>query len=298
MLKDFLKTQHAQSMSDDLLLSIRWLAFDLDRTLIGPDKQLHLVAIEALQRACDLGYRIIIATGRPPRSTRLFIKQINREIAIVCYNGGYAEGADGEKLCDDRMDASTAIRVLDAMRMGNPGSILMEVNDTYHFDEWNEFSEKHMGNSISKPTSVGRIDYFVRSGVNKFLAIGTTDSINITEQKLHSFASDQEIIRPTLYKDSRLDYIEVMPRGVTKRSGIDAILNRYGWNWNYGLIAGDALNDFTMLQSARLRVVVEDGCEEAINTADYICPSAKEDGVATWLNVFLDKVTELRQKHN
>ncbi|MDK9699696.1 MAG: HAD family hydrolase [bacterium] len=278
------------------LLDLRWMAFDLDRTLIGPDRLLPDRTRDALRKAIDSGYKVIIATGRPPRSTRSVIAQIGREIALVSYNGGYAEAPDGERLRDIRMDAATATRVLDAMRAGNPGAILMEAGDHYHYDEWTEFAERHTSHASHKPDSVGKLDYVVRSGVNKFLAIGTPDSINRTETKLLEYASDQEVIRPTLYKTDNIDYVEVMPVGVTKKTGIDAILGRFGWSWNTGIAFGDAPNDYAMMDEARYSVAVEDSCPEIQALADFSCPSAIEQGVAVWLEEFLLKMETERAK--
>ncbi|MCX7835707.1 MAG: Cof-type HAD-IIB family hydrolase [bacterium] len=295
MLTKYQNPKNQIHFHQDDLLAIRWLAFDLDRTLIGPDKQLHTETVLELRRACDMGYRILLATGRPPRSTKPFVQQIERKIPFVSYNGGYAEDADGQKLCDFRMDANTATRVLNALRMGNPGAILLEVNDEYHFDEWNEYVEKHLAKPNVYPTSIGRLDYVVRKGVNKFLAIGSPDRIHFTEQKLYQFVSDQEIVRPTLYKESTLDYIETMPRGISKKIGIEAILNRYGWSWQNSVCIGDAINDLTMLRSAKISVAVEDASENLFDFVHFICPSARNQGVRIWLKDFLDTLEELRE---
>lgn len=295
MLNQYLNPNKQSHINSNDFLSIRWIALDLDRTIVGPDRQLSPETLQVLRRASDLGYRLLFATGRPPRSTKPFIQLLERKVPFVSYNGGYAEDADGQKLCDFRMDANTATRVLNALRVGNPGAILLEVNDEFHFDEWNEYVEKHLARPNVQPTSIGQLDYVVRKGVNKFLAIGSTERINYTEQKLFQYVPDQEIVRPTLYKESTLDYIEAMPRGVTKKIGIDAVLNRYGWYWKNGICIGDALNDFTMLQFAKISVAVEDASQELFEIVDYICPSARVNGVSKWLNDFLDLVVQLKQ---
>ncbi len=277
--------------------NIRWLAFDLDRTIIGPDRILHDHTIQTLRRAADTGYKLILASGRPPRSMRPLIQLIDREIAFVSYNGGYAEAPDGERLCDHRMDASVAARVLDAFRLGDPGSILMECNDQFHYDAYTDFTDKHMKRwPLHPPASVGQMGYAIRSGANKFLAIGSVESITRTEKKLYEFCADQEIIRPTLYPDMEIDFVEVMPRGITKEVGIEAILQRFGWSWRSGIAFGDAINDLSMMEKTEFSVAVEDSCDEALAIATHRCASAKDEGVAFWLDEFLDKMELERQK--
>jgi len=278
------------------VLDIRWLAFDLDRTIIGPDRVLRERTNEVLRRAVDSGYKLIFASGRPPRSIRYLIEQVGREIAFVAYNGGYAEAPDGERLCDHRMDASTAQRILDTMRLGEPGAILMECNDAFHYDEENDFSLTHIKRWPHQPASIGMLDYTLRSGVNKFLAIGSPENITRTEKKLYAHVADQEIIRPTLYKETELDFIEVMPRGITKKIGIDAILGRFGWKWSAGIAFGDAINDVSMMENAKVSIAVEDSAEEVLAIATQTCGSAREEGVAIWLENFLDTMAAQRAK--
>ena len=66
------------------------LAVDLDDTLLADDKTVSPRTVAALEAWQASGRRIVIATGRPPRSTRI-IPSFLHEFPWICYNGAWIE---------------------------------------------------------------------------------------------------------------------------------------------------------------------------------------------------------------
>lgn len=74
---------------------IKALFFDLDGTLLTPDKRLSDASVSALAACRERGIQVYTATARPPRLARIF-GWGTRELPLfdggVFYNGGSASG--------------------------------------------------------------------------------------------------------------------------------------------------------------------------------------------------------------
>jgi hypothetical protein len=76
--------------------------------------------------------------------------------------------------------------------------------------------------------------------------------------------------------------IDLMQAGLSKYDGIRFLMDY--WNLNDYMAFGDAPNDVEMLAHAKVGVAMADGSQEAKEAADDVCPSAKEAGIALWLD--------------
>ncbi|MFC2607575.1 MAG: HAD-IIB family hydrolase, partial [Selenomonas sp.] len=74
--------------------------------------------------------------------------------------------------------------------------------------------------------------------------------------------------------------LDLVPTGVSKATGIEAILRATGIRADEVMACGDSDNDLSMLRLAGTSVVTANGQEEAKALATYLAPSCDEDGVA------------------
>ena len=73
--------------------------------------------------------------------------------------------------------------------------------------------------------------------------------------------------------------VDILPREGSKARGIAASLQQLDLTLHDAWAFGDGHNDLEMIQEVAFGVVMADG-EEILKTyADYVCPSAKEDGI-------------------
>ena len=85
-------------MSDVKQDPIELVLCDMDGTLLLPDHSIsprNLAAVKALQAA---GIHFTLATGRPPRAMRDYIRQLGVELPTAGFNGGVLVNADGSVL--------------------------------------------------------------------------------------------------------------------------------------------------------------------------------------------------------
>lgn len=70
-------------------MTARVIALDLDGTLLTPQKTLLPSSLEALSRAKDAGYQLIIVTGRHHVAIHPFYQALKLDTPAICCNGTY-----------------------------------------------------------------------------------------------------------------------------------------------------------------------------------------------------------------
>lgn len=81
---------------------------------------------------------------------------------------------------------------------------------------------------------------------------------------------------------------DLTKRGITKVSGIDAILNYYGISISECAAIGDGWNDVNMLEHCGLGIAMGNAKSECKSAADYICPHILEDGISDAIDYILN----------
>ena len=84
-----------------------------------------------------------------------------------------------------------------------------------------------------------------------------------------------------LYISKSLPYfLEFAADGVTKGAGLDFLAHRMGFTREETIAFGDGENDVELVEWAGYGIAVENAHERVKAVADWICPSAENEGVA------------------
>jgi hypothetical protein len=74
------------------------LAFDLDGTLLTPQKSILPESVEALRAAQSVGIKIILTSGRHNSTIQPFYEQLGLATPVICCNGSYMYDFSKEKI--------------------------------------------------------------------------------------------------------------------------------------------------------------------------------------------------------
>lgn len=74
------------------IMTARVIALDLDGTLLTPHKTLLPSSLDALSRAKEAGFQLIIVTGRHHVAIHPFYQALALETPAICCNGTYLYG--------------------------------------------------------------------------------------------------------------------------------------------------------------------------------------------------------------
>lgn len=93
------------------------------------------------------------------------------------------------------------------------------------------------------------------------------------------------------------DWLEIMPRGVSKASGLQKVAERVGCTMKEVMAFGDAENDIPMLQEAGIGVAMGNAMETAKEAASYVTDTNENNGIGKAIDLVLaGREDELRRK--
>jgi Cof subfamily protein (haloacid dehalogenase superfamily) len=266
------------------------VATDLDGTLLNGAGEVTPRTRAALTACWDAGIPVVGVTGRGPRlldSVRVALD--GRGIAVLAQGGYVVDLERDEVLRTVAMPREQAMRVVEAIE-AVAGEVILAVEDAaeqeeattslrvQHGFQWPYPEPAHLlpKNQVLPPGAVLKV--FVRSAT-----LGQDELL----------ARAQAVIDPADAEVTHagLGFVEVLPPGITKASGLQVALDRYGVGFSDVLVFGDMPNDLPMIRAvaeAGGRAVAVANAHEAVRAAAPERTSGHEvDGVARYLEAVL-----------
>ena len=78
----------------------------------------------------------------------------------------------------------------------------------------------------------------------------------------------------------------MVPRGISKSTGIQFVCQQLGIDIGQSIAFGDSANDISMLQAAGLSVAMGGGNPIVFDQVDYVTDPVMEDGIANAMKHF------------
>ncbi|MCW8350313.1 pyridoxal phosphatase [Citrobacter portucalensis] len=97
-------------------MTARVIALDLDGTLLTPKKTLLPSSLEALSRAREAGYQLIIVTGRHHVAIHPFYQALALDTPAICCNGTYLYDYQAKKVLEsDPLPVAQALQLIEML---------------------------------------------------------------------------------------------------------------------------------------------------------------------------------------
>ena len=97
-------------------MTSRVIALDLDGTLLTPQKTLLPSSLEALKRAQEAGYQLLIVTGRHHVAIHPFYQALGLDTPAICCNGTYLYDYQAKKVfASDPLPVTQALQLIDLL---------------------------------------------------------------------------------------------------------------------------------------------------------------------------------------
>lgn len=258
-------------------------ALDIDGTLKGR-KGISARTKEAFARAQRSGASVVIATGRGADSTRPVVEELGSWGAwTVCSNGavtlkwGANPGRNSEHHVVGRHEFDprpAALKLLQAL----PETLLGVDHETHGMHVSGLFPKgellrqtraEDLSELLSRPVTklVGRAPWLTR---DEFAQI--VEKIPFTGVE---------------YAVGWSSWIDFGPPGVTKATGLQAIVEHLGISSNATVAVGDGANDMDMLSWAAHGVAMGGAPRKVRNAADAVTAPVEHDGAAAVIEAVL-----------
>lgn len=263
-------------------MSIHFLAFDLDGTLLTDDKTIDSRTKESIQKAINQGMHIIIASGRDKSGCQFVYEPLGLEngnhfLALV--NGQIIyDFKNKEYDLDHVLTPEDGLKIQKVCKEFDVEGIFQCGYDFYSYvSKANRFKKK-----IRNWMYGEQMDYGLKNGENRNFIDLPFEEIRITKDinkviMIHTkkfFEKNLEKLKAALQDYDVLligsNWLEVMPKGVNKASAIQKIAKSLGYSMNEVMAFGDAQNDIEMIQQAGIGVAMKNGMKEVKEVATLI----------------------------
>ncbi|MGN7407767.1 MULTISPECIES: Cof-type HAD-IIB family hydrolase [unclassified Sporosarcina] len=257
------------------------IALDLDGTLLNDKKVISEKTLATLKQAESEGHQIMIATGRPYRSSEVYYRQLGLKTPIVNFNGAFVHHPTDRtwKTVHETIDLSVAKEVIDAMQDFNLKNIVAEVMDDvylhYHdeklLDIFSTGSSKIQEGDIRQYLQVNPTSLLIQGGE------GMADPIRKHLEEVHA-----EVIEHRRW-GAPWEIVEVIRHGLNKAVGISKVSEWIGIPQERIIAFGDEDNDLEMLDYAGIGVAMGNGIDQLKSIANEVTLTNNEDGIAIML---------------
>jgi HAD superfamily hydrolase (TIGR01484 family) len=249
------------------------IATDVDGTLLNDDEKITARTRSAVHAAVDAGTRFVLATGRPPRWIGMIVDALGFAPMAVCANGAVIVSA--RTLSTEQL---LALADIAARIIPGAGLAVERVGRSAHDAATPQFvSSPGYEHAWLNPdnTEVSLDEVLSAPAVKLLIRKPGARSADMAAALAGHVGADGDITYST-----NNGLIEIVPRGISKATGIDEIAAPLGITAGDVITFGDMPNDVPMLRWAGHGVAMGNAHPEALAAADEVTTSNSDDGLA------------------
>ncbi|MDI9639976.1 Cof-type HAD-IIB family hydrolase [Geitlerinema splendidum] len=263
------------------------IAIDLDGTLLTHERVPHPANLNSIRQASCAGISICLASGRAFQTMQPFAAQLGNPGPIVSCNGAYVRSESGEVILDVSLppEAVSLIakyaRELDIHTNTYIGSAI----GFSHAGTWAELYEGRTGcHGISMAWKE-----IEGSRPSKLLFVDQPEKIEIYKSEMQDLLARYQIS----VISSEPEYVEFLPPGITKQTGVAAAARHLGIDRLEVAAIGDWLNDLEMVEWAGWGAAVANAHPDVKAAADTVVSSNDEGGVSEFIHLVLNQLEKV-----
>jgi 5-amino-6-(5-phospho-D-ribitylamino)uracil phosphatase len=246
-------------------------AVDLDDTIVRSDGTISDRTLEALWRWEESGRHVVIATGRPPRSTRKIPAKLHH-LPWICYNGAVIHHGE-EILYEDMIAGEHARQIVQSILAVAPDCRLgLEIADVLYVNQPLDRPDvRHVADLLSVAT---------QPAAKVLLSL---EQYNAVQPLLAALPETTKVLLSEKY-----NLAQIMPYTSSKERALIHLVEGWGLTMQHVVAFGDDTNDVEMIAAAGIGVAMDNAVPEVKAVADRVTASNDEDGVALVLEELMD----------
>ena len=286
----------------------KFIAIDIDGTLLNSKGQLSTRTKEAIRRVSMSGVKVVLTSGRVTSSTKKIAEEINSDRYMICDNGAVIyDRIENKSLYEAYIDKDIVLNILDSCIENDIYYMVFTtkkiiVKDLKHM-ALAFYKQRH--HCRDEATGINEIVYGGRSCVEEIeepitrIIVCDQDRAiyNSIVNKLKLYKEVDLMIAPHVSRKKIIDgekeiflnysYAELLPKNTNKWSAVENLIGKLNIKPNEVIAIGDNFNDVDMIKNAGLGVAMNNGSPVAKEVASVIAPSNDKDGVAIVLERYI-----------
>lgn len=262
------------------------IAVDLDGTLLTDNKVISDRTKLTLQNAMKEGHHVVIATGRPFRSSHDYYKELGLSSPIVNFNGAFVHHPTSSSwgTYHSPIDIKTAQQIVEASENFTIKNILAEVIDDVYFHH-HDHELMNLFSTGSNKVSTGNLREILMHDPTSILIHAEEDKVS--EIRKHLTDVHAEVIDHRRW-GAPWHVIEIVKNGMNKAVGLKRIAEYYQIPQERVIAFGDEDNDFEMIEYAGHGIAMGNAIEELKTLANFVTKTNEEEGIAHYLEETLN----------
>ena len=250
---------------------IRFIALDLDNTLLRSDGSVSPRNVDAVEKARSGGIQPIVATARPPRKTAELLGGFLSDDPAITYSGARVR-IDGQLIHEQTIELPSAQLIVERLVKRAPGArISVEIDDRLY---------STLPHPAARPEDIVDVRKVLDREPVKIMLGMTHDGI--PDDILEDLPSD---VRCVLSDGGGL--AQIMHADVSKSGGVRRVVEELGGELENVIAFGDDINDLEMIRDCGIGVAMDNAVDPVKAVADRVTLSNDEDGVAVVLEELL-----------
>jgi Cof subfamily protein (haloacid dehalogenase superfamily) len=237
----------------------------------------------AIAAARSAGIRVIVVTGRMFQAVRPYLTQAGIDEPVVCYQGAVvAQPESGEFLRHEPIPLELAKETIESV-VAEGYHLNCYVDDELYVAEVTPEARAYADFQGLEIHAVGDLVSWLDQPPTKLVSVGEPEALDGLEVRMKARFDGR------LYISKSLPFfLEFASPDVTKGAGLAFVAEHLGFTREATVAFGDGENDVELLEWAGYGVAVANAHRRVLDVADFVCPSADEEGVAQVIESFLD----------
>lgn len=219
------------------------------------------------------------------RSVRPRLEEAGIGEPVVCYQGAaVVDPPSGTFLLHEPIALETAREAVTLLAaLGHSPNCY--VDDRLFIDRHTEYTRMYAEFQHLPVEEVGDLATWLERPATKLVVVADPADIPALRAAL------TEVFAERLYLTTSLPHLlELGNPSVSKGTGVAFVAERLGLSLDRFVSFGDGENDLELIAEAGFGIAVEDAHPLLLERAEWICPSAEDEGVATVIDAYLDSV--------
>ena len=261
------------------------IAIDLDGTLIQGFDNYDKLSFDLLKKLAK-DNTIVIATGRPFRSSKYYYDILGLNTPIINYNGALVHHPSDTNFEKNMITVpkEIVIKILEDNK-DVITNIFCEIEDEIFLyrkeDEINPYLHLDGGN-----LHIGNFRDILTGDPNGAIIFSKNGTEEILEKYINDTYKGKLEIR--FWEDEKYCVSEVYNPLTTKGNGIKQIINYYKIPFEKTIAIGDGHNDIELFENVNISVAMANSHKDLLKNAKYITKSVSEHGVYYFLKDFFE----------
>ena len=238
--------------------------------------------LATLRRAHEAGLHVVVVTGRMFQSVRRALEPASLGDPVICYQGAVVADGDGTWLRHVPVELELAREALEFVQ-SEGYSPNVYVGDELYVSEISRAARKYAEFQHLQVHPVGDLVDWLSQPPTKLVCVGDPDALSGVERRAKEHFGER------MYISKSLPYfLEFAAPGVTKGAGLEFLARHMHFTPAQTVAFGDGENDVELVEWAGYGIAVENAHDRVKAVADWIAPSAQQEGVAQVIDALLD----------